>query len=64
VLTQSRQFTEAILVRQIISSAKLTIADRLGEIPEWTLTAAGTCAAIFGIIALATRDRTRRRREV
>ncbi|MGE5286847.1 MAG: apolipoprotein N-acyltransferase [Micromonosporaceae bacterium] len=64
VLTQSRQFTEAILVRQIRSSTTLTIADRLGEIPEWILTAAGTGAAIFGIMALATRDRTRRRQEV
>ena len=64
VLTQSRQFTGAILVRQIRSSTTLTIADRLGEIPEWILMAAGTGAAIFGIMRLATRDRTRRRREV
>ncbi len=63
VLTQSRQFTEATLVRKIHSSTALTIADRLGELPEWALAAAGTCAAILGIALLATRDRTRRRQE-
>jgi apolipoprotein N-acyltransferase len=63
VLAQSKQFTQAILVRQVRSSGALTIADRLGEIPEWILTAAGTCAAVFGIIVFAAPDRTRRRRE-
>lgn len=63
VLAQSRQFTRAILERQVRASTALTLADRLGELPEWILAAGGTCAAIFGILALATSDRTRRRRE-
>jgi apolipoprotein N-acyltransferase len=63
VLAQSRQFTQAILVRQVQPSAALTLADRLGEIPEWILTAAGTCAVIFGIIVFAAPDRIRRRQE-
>jgi apolipoprotein N-acyltransferase len=62
VLTQSRQFTKAIMVRQIRSSTALTLADRLGELPEWILTAAGTCAAVLGVVLL-TRDRTRRKQE-
>jgi apolipoprotein N-acyltransferase len=64
VLAQSRQFTRAILVRRVRLSTARTLADRLGELPEWILAGAGTCAAIFGILALATNDRTRRRREL
>ncbi len=63
VLTQSRQFTQAILIRQVRTSSALTLADRLGELPEWILTAAGTGAAALGIL-LVTRDKTRRRQEV
>jgi apolipoprotein N-acyltransferase len=61
VLAQSRQFTQAILVRQIRTSSTVTLADRLGELPEWILTAAGSCAAALGILGLVTRDKTRRR---
>jgi len=63
VLAQSRQFTQAILVRQIRTSSALTLADRLGELPEWILTAAGTCAAALGILGSVTRDKTRQRQE-
>ncbi len=63
VIAQSRQFTQAIFVRQIRTSTALTLADRLGELPEWILTAAGTCAAALGILGFAIRDKTRRRQE-
>ena len=62
ILTQSRQFTQAILERQIRTSTGLTLADRLGELPEWILAGAGTCAAALGIWA-AIRDESRRRQE-
>ena len=63
VIAQSRQFTQAIFVRQIRTSTALTLADRLGELPEWILTGAGTCAAALGILGFAIRDKTRRRQE-
>jgi len=55
VLSQSRQFSRAILVRRIRTSAAITLADRLGELPEWILAVAGTGAAAAGIWLLATR---------
>ncbi len=61
VLTQSRQFTQVILVRQVRTSTALTLADRLGDLPEWTLAAAGTCAAALGIVGLARAGTSRRR---
>ncbi len=61
VIAQSRQFTQAIFVRQIRASTALTLADRLGELPEWILAAAGVCAAALGIAGIAIRDKTRRR---
>src|SRR6266496_1301143 len=64
VLSQSRQFSRAILVRQVRASAAITLADRLGELPEWILAAAGIGAAAAGVWLLATPDGSRRRQEV
>jgi apolipoprotein N-acyltransferase len=64
VLAQSRQFTQAIFVRQIRTSTALTLADRLGELPEWVLAGAGACAAALlpaGMLGIAIRGKTRRR---
>jgi apolipoprotein N-acyltransferase len=63
VLTQSRQFTQAILVRQIRISTALTLADRLGALPEWILAGAGTGAAALAIVGFAIGAKTRRRQE-
>ncbi len=64
VLSKSRQFSRAILVRQVRASAAITLADRLGELPEWILAAAGIGAAAAGVWLLATPDGSRRRQEV
>jgi apolipoprotein N-acyltransferase len=63
VIAQSRQFTQAIFVRQIRASTSLTLADRLGELPEWALTGVGVCAAALAMLGIAFRDKTRRRQE-
>src|SRR6266516_3736224 len=64
VLSKSRQFSRAILVRQVRASAAITLADLLGELPEWILAAAGIGAAAAGVWLLATPDGSRRRQEV
>ncbi len=61
VVAQSRQFTQAIFVHQIRASAALTLADRLGELPEWIGAGAGAGAAALGIVGIAIRGKTRRR---
>lgn len=61
-LTRSRNFTQAILVHQVRTSAALTLADRLGEVPEWILSVTGTGAAGLAILWLA-RDHSSRRKE-
>lgn len=61
VLAQSRQFTQAILVRHIRGSAALTLADRLGELPEWVLGVTGTCAAAAGIWLAGRQQKVRKK---
>jgi apolipoprotein N-acyltransferase len=50
VAATSRQFTSALLDSRIQVSDARTLADHLGEVPEWILVIAGTCAAAFAVI--------------
>ena len=51
VTASTRQFTPALLDSTVRVSSARTLADRLGEVPEWILAIAGTCAAAFAVIS-------------
>jgi apolipoprotein N-acyltransferase len=53
VVTQSRELTPAIIDRPVIERSSLTLADRLGALPEWIIGALGALAA--GLAWLAAR---------
>jgi apolipoprotein N-acyltransferase len=50
VIATTRQFTPALLDRTVRLSDARTLADQLGEVPEWLLVIAGTCAAGYAVI--------------
>ncbi|MEV6011365.1 apolipoprotein N-acyltransferase [Streptomyces sp. NPDC051976] len=55
---RSKEFTQQVLSADIPLRDEITVADRVGTVPEWTLAMVGllSCAAAF---ALGRRDRTR-----
>jgi apolipoprotein N-acyltransferase len=55
VIASTRQFTPALLDDTVRLSDARTLADRLGEIPEWILVLAGTCAAAYAVITRRAR---------
>ena len=51
VAASTRQFSPALLDQQVRVSSARTLADQLGEAPEWILVLAGTCAAAYSVIS-------------
>ncbi|MBX6370851.1 MAG: apolipoprotein N-acyltransferase [Acidothermus sp.] len=58
IVDRSRQLTPAILDRVVPLRGSLTLADRLGAIPEWLLASVGILA--FGVATVVERRRNRR----
>ena len=51
VAASTGQFTPALLDQQVRVSSARTLADQLGEAPEWFLVIIGTCAAAYAVIS-------------
>jgi apolipoprotein N-acyltransferase len=58
ILARTGVFTPALLERRLPLRDPLTLADRLGPLPEWVLSGAGLVALVLGWRA---ERRTRRR---
>lgn len=56
VVDRSHEFTPDVLTARMPAVGGRTVADRVGAVPEWTLTALGGAAAIAGLVA-ARRNR-------
>jgi apolipoprotein N-acyltransferase len=57
MIATTRQFTPALLDSTVRVSNALTLADRVGEVPEWVLVIAGTCAAAYAVISRRAQNR-------
>lgn len=55
MIASTRQFAPALLDSTIRVSDARTLADRVGEVPEWVLVIAGTCAAGYAVITRRAR---------